>query len=285
MPEVHRVAFDGPATLYVEEFGRAHAGAAPRPGHEHRGAVVFGHSLLCDGRIFSDQVTDLAQDHHVLNLDFRGHGRSDPPPRSYTLADVATDYLRAMDALSVERATLVGLSMGGMAALLLALSHPERVAGLVLIDTSASAERPHNRARQLALATTARLFGPRPWLVRQATALLFGATFRAQHPDEVAVWEQRIAALNRAGLARGVAAVAGRRDVTARLPDIVAPTLVIVGDEDTATPPVYARTLAAAVPHARLEVLPATGHLASVERPRVVAKLIRQFLTGRATPG
>jgi len=94
-----------------------------------------------------------------------------------------------------------------------------------------------------------------------------------------------MAALPRAGVARGVAAVANRPDLTRRLPDVAAPCLIVVGEEDRSTPVVFSRTLAAALPEARLEVLPATGHLVSVERPRVVAKLLRHFLTGRATLG
>lgn len=277
MSEVHRVPFDGDAALYVEEYGKAHGG--PRAASRPRGdAVVFGHTLLTDGRIFIDQVTDLAQDHHVLNVDLRGHGRSDAPRRAFTLVDTAVDYLRAMDACGVARATLVGASMGAMAALRLALSHPDRVAGLVLIGASASAERPTSRARLLALGATARLLGPRPWLVRQASELLFGPTFRAAHPEVVGRWEEQLARLDPAGIARAVAAVAQRPDLTARLFQITAPTLLLVGDEDRMTPPARSRTLAAALPHARLELLPATGHLPSVERPRAVAGFIRHFL-------
>lgn len=269
--EIHRVAFAPGAALYVEELGR-----------EHGETVIFGHSLLCDGRIFVDQVTDLAQDHHVLNVDFRGHGRSDTPPRAYSMADQADDYLRVLDALGIERATFAGLSMGGMAAIRVAIAHPDRVRALVLIDTSASGEEAMKRARYTALATTARLFGPRPWLTRQASAVMFGQTFHREHPEIVAQWQDAMGQLDRRALALAVKMVVGREDMTKRLRDIQAPTLVIVGDEDVATPPVYARTLQAAIPNARLETIPMTGHLSTVERPRVLAKLIRHFVEQQA---
>ncbi|TNF36901.1 MAG: alpha/beta fold hydrolase [Deltaproteobacteria bacterium] len=267
MAEVHRIGFARSASLYVEELGRGHGAS-----------VLFGHSLLCDGRMFVDQVNDLAQDHHVLNVDFRGHGRSDAPRRAYSMYDQADDYLRVMDALKVDRASIVGLSMGGMAAMRLAMTHPDRVRSLVLLDTSASREKSAARARFTALATTARLFGPRPWLTRQAAAVMFGATFLREHPEIVAQWEASMQKLDKRAVAHAVQAVVTRDDVTRRLREITAPTLVVVGDEDVATPPVYARTLAAAIPNARLEVVPMTGHLSTVERPRVTGKLIRKFL-------
>jgi len=267
MADTHRIGYARGASLYVEDLGQ-----------DNGDTVVFGHSLLCDGRMFADQVTDLAQDHRVLNVDFRGHGRSDPPPRRFTIYDVADDYLRVMDALKVERASVVGLSMGGQAALRLAMTHPDRVRALVLLDTTASREETLKRARYSALAATARLVGPRAWLARQASNIMFGPTFRAAHPEIVAQWEARIQQLDKRAVARAVETVVSRDDVTRRLHDIAAPSLVVVGDEDEAAPPVYSRTLAAAIPDARLEVLPMTGHLSTIERPRVVGLLIRRFL-------
>lgn len=266
MAESHRVALGDGTSLYVEELGRAHGTA-----------VVFGHSLLCDGRMFTDQVIDLARDHHVINIDFRGHGRSDPPSRAYSMADQAGDTLRVMDALGIERAILVGLSMGGMAAMRLALEHPDRVAGLALLNTSAGREEALKRARYGALAAVTRLFGTQPWIMRQASRALFGATFLRDQPDVVALWEQRIAAMDRRALALAVKMVTGRPDLTGRLGELRVPTLVVVGDEDVATPLVYARTLAAAIPGARLEVVPMTGHLSTVERPELMTKLLRAF--------
>jgi 3-oxoadipate enol-lactonase len=269
--EIHRVAYAPGAALYVEELGR-----------EHGDTVLFGHSLLCDGRMFADQVTDLAQDHHVLNVDFRGHGRSDAPPHPYGMVDQAEDYLRVLDTLGIERATFVGISMGGMAALRVAIAHPDRVRALVLIDTSAGGEEALKRARYTALATTARLFGPRPWLTRQASAVMFGQTFHREHPEIVAQWEDAMGQMDRRAIALAVKMVVGREDLTRRLHAIQAPTLVIVGDEDVATPPVYAKTLSVAIPGARLETIPMTGHLSTIERPRVLAKLIRHFVEQQA---
>ncbi len=269
MAETHRVDLGDGTSLYVEELGKGHGRA-----------VVFGHSLLCDGRMFMDQVTDLAQDHHVINIDFRGHGRSDAPRRDYTIVDQGRDYGRVMDALGVDAAVIVGLSMGGMAALHFALERPERVSGLVLIDTSAEHERAFKRVKYAALARAARLLGMRRWLARQGADVLFGATFRSEQPEVVETWEDRIMQLDPRAAARAVKMVAGRPSVRARLGEIRVPALVIVGDEDTATPPPNARVLAEGLPSARLEVLALTGHLSTSEKPAETTRLIRGFCSG-----
>lgn len=266
MAESLRVDVGG-VELYVEVLG-----------DEGAPAVVFGHSLLCDGRMFSDQVTDLARDHRVVNIDFRGHGRSGVPTRRFTMGDLGRDYARVMDAVGVDRAVIVGLSMGGMAAMHLALDAPGRVAGLVLLDTSADREVVKAKAKYGALALTTRLFGVRDFHLRAIMPIMFSETFRAGSPDVVSLWSERIRGMDTAGMVKAEAAVSGRPSVVRALRAVSAPTLVIAGEDDIATPPSRARQLAAAIPGARLQMIPATGHLSTIERPVVTTKLIRQHV-------
>jgi len=275
--EVRRVPFGAGLTLHVSAHG---------PDAPDAPVVVFGHSLLCDGEMFDAQVADLARDHRVLNVDFRGHGRSDAPLGAYTMADQGQDYARVLDAFGVESAAIVGLSMGGMAALHFALASPARVRALALLDTSAGPERLAKRARYGALATMARLFGVGRWLSGQAIGVMFGETFRREHPEVVERWAGKLRTLDRRALARAVKMVTSRPSVVAELGRVEAPTLVVVGDEDVATPPSVARQLAAHIPGARLEVLPRTGHLSTVEQPELMGKLLRAFLVSvRRTSG
>jgi 3-oxoadipate enol-lactonase len=257
----------GGVRLHVEEHG---AGSP----------VVFGHSLLCDGTMFARQVQDLSAEHRVLNVDFRGHGRSGVPAGPYSILDQAEDYRRVLDALSVERALFVGLSMGAMAAMHLALEHPSRVAGLVLMNTSAAPEEPWTKRLQYrAMARTAQLFGMRPFLQAKVRTIMFGASFRRERPEVVEHWLGRFAALDRQGLARAVEMVVSRPGIEHRLHELRTPALVIAGAEDSATPPSKARRLADALPGARLEILPGTGHLSTIERPEQTTALIGRFLS------
>ncbi len=241
-------------------------------------AVVFGHGLLYDGRIFEPQARALAGDHRVVVLDFRGHGGSGIPPGAWTIGDHVRDYVTAMDALGIERAAVVGHSLGGMAALHVALEHPDRVRALVLIAASAAAETLVKRGRYLTLAAIARVFGMQPWLLREASKAMFGATYRRTEPKRVKRWLGLPAQMEPAVLYRAVRMVTARPSVTRRLPEIRAPALILVGTEDETTPPPRARAMAQGIPDARLEVLPRAGHMLTIERPEETARLIGSFL-------
>lgn len=265
MTTTHAVDVGG-ASLHIVERGTG----AP---------VVFGHGLLFDHHMYDGQVETLAPDHRVVLLDWRAHGGSDAPAARWTMEDQGLDYVRVMDALGIDQAVVIGQSMGGMAALHVALRHPERVRGLVLIDTSAAAEPVLRRIKYMTLAFLARTVGMHPALLEQAAAVAFGPTFRETQPATVRSWMDRWAGMDPKIVARAVRVPVSRPSVVGRLSEITAPTLVIVGAEDETTPPSESLRLAHRLPHARLEILPRTGHMAPIERPEEVARLIRRFLT------
>lgn len=242
--------------------------------------VLFGHSLLLDRTMFSAQVAELARDFRCVNIDFRGHGESAQPPRGFSMRDQADDYRKVLDHLGLERAAIVGLSMGAMAAMHFAVAHPGRVSALVLMSTSAEPEPPAARAKDMALAVMARLFGVGAFIKKQVAPLMFGERFRAEHPQVVAAWMDRIARLDRKGLYRAVTMVMSRPAVGPRLAEIRVPTLVVTGDQDQATPPALGQTIAETIPGAELRLLPRTGHISTVEEPEVTTKLIRFALEG-----
>lgn len=239
--------------------------------------VLFGHSLLFNRGMFDAQVAELSRDFRCVNIDFRGHGASAIPPRGFRITDQAEDYRKVMDHLGIGRAAIVGLSMGGMAGMHLAVAHPSRVAGLVLLNTSADPEPASARAKDMALALMARVFGANAFIRKQVAPLMFGATFRAASPEVVEAWMQQIATLDRSGLYRAVTMVMSRPAVP-RLGDIRAPTFVIAGDEDAAIPVNRMERIAAAIPNAELRILPRTGHISTVEQPEVTTKLLRVWL-------
>lgn len=261
---VHTVPVDG-TTLHVTDEG-----AGP--------ALVFGHGYLFDHTMYDGQVADLALDHRVVRLDWRAHGASGMPKGSWTVREQGHDYARVMDSLAIEQAVVIGQSMGGMAALHLALEHPTRVRGLVLIDTSAAREALIRRIKYAGLVRLVRLFGMRRWILREAAAVSFSRSFRRSRPAVVRGWMDRWAALDADYVRRTVPVPVGRPSVVHRLGEIEAPTLVIWGTRDRTTPRKAASQLARGIPNARLEVLSDTGHMSPIERPLEVAQLIREFL-------
>ena len=237
--------------------------------------VVLLPSLGATHRSWDGQVAPLvAAGLRVIAVDARGHGASPVPDGPYAVADLGADVLALLDRLGARRAHVVGLSLGGATALWLAAEHPDRVDRLVAACTSAD-------------------FGePGPWRERAATVRAHGtgsiaATVvrrwlpEAEHAaraDELAALEAMVAATPAEGYAACCEAIAAC-DLGARLGAIAAPTLVLGGREDPATPPGHQERIAAAVPGARLELLDNAAHLAHLSRPDLFARLVAGHLT------
>jgi 3-oxoadipate enol-lactonase len=216
----------------------------------------------------------LARGYRVLSYDNRGIGESEIPPGPYTVADLAADAVQVLDEAEVERAHVLGLSLGGMAAQLLAADHPERVDRLVLASTTPGDGVGHPLPEQTrALIAEAATLPPEVALRRfVANALAPGSplveevlAYRQLHPPDPVGWAGQAAA----GLGWDAAEVLHR---------ITAPTLVIAGTVDTVVDPMNAWVLSAGISGAELELIHGAGHLAYWERPEEFATLVERFL-------
>ena len=237
--------------------------------------VVFAGSLGSDLRMWEPQVAPLvARGYRVVRYDTRGHGGSPVPPAPYRLDDLGADFLALLDDLEVERAHLVGLSLGAMSGLWLGVHAPDRIASLVLCCTSAKLGPPSmwaDRARTVRERGTEAVAdaGVRRWLT---------PAYAASHPDVAEFLRAMIAAVPAEGYA-ACCEVIETMDQLGDLPAIKAPTLVIAGGDDPATPPEeHARPIADGIPGARLEVVPDAAHLGSYERPEEFTRLILDHL-------
>jgi 3-oxoadipate enol-lactonase len=198
----------------------------------------------------------------VWALDARGHGDSAWDGRPFTVEDMADDAAAVLDALGSGPVGVVGMSMGGCTALALALRRPDLVTRLVLADTTASygPDRVAQWEQRAVQAETS----PREALLDFQQTRWFSDPFRATEPAEC----DRVAGVfvGTSAAVHGAACRAlGAFDVTERLPEITAEALVLVGDEDYATPPVMAEALAGQLPKSDLRVLPGTRHLSMIE--------------------
>jgi pimeloyl-ACP methyl ester carboxylesterase len=222
----------------------------------------------------------LSERFRVIAFDNRGAGRSSAPAGPYTTRQMADDAAALLEQLGIERAHVIGISMGGMNAQELALAHPERVDRLVLYATYAR-PRPaiHDpwftnwvdayerkfAAEQLAVMML-------PWFLTPA--------FMAQ-PDHVEAAIAEWVADPYPAPAHGVVAQAAAclsHDTLDRLGQVAAPTLVLVGAEDILTPVACAQELAESIPGAQLHVLERGGHTPDVEYPEAVAAAMLAFL-------
>jgi 3-oxoadipate enol-lactonase len=231
--------------------------------------LVLSGSLGSTLAMWRPQVQPLSERFRLIRIDHRGHGGSPVPPGPYRMADLAGDAIALLDALGVQRVAWCGLSLGGMVGMYLASEHPERIRTLTLCCTSAYfPDRTPWRDRIAAVAEG----GTAP-IAGDVVARWFTPGWAAAHPEVVAEARAMVADTPDDGYLACCQAVEvwDHRD---RLGAITAPTLVIGGAEDPATPvEPHARTLAGGIPGARLEVLEA-AHLATVERAEQATPLI-----------
>jgi len=218
---------------------------------------------------------------HVIAPHARGFGAdastADAPGAAVELDDFAGDIVDLMDGLHVHEAVFCGLSMGGYVAFSLLRLAPRYVQGLVLADTRPQADTAEAREARDRNADLARREGVGV-LVDQMIPKLVGETTRREQPA-VAARVRELALENSAGsIAAALGAMKRRPDSTALLHDIHVPTLVIVGDEDTITPPAVAEQMQRAIPGAKLVVLPGVGHLSSLEDPGAFNTALARFL-------
>jgi len=240
-------------------------------------AVVLGHSFLCDTHMWAAVAPALAERYRVINVDFRGHGGS-TAPSPHTLEDLADDWRATLDREGIARAALVGLSMGGMTAMRLALSTPDRVAGLGLLDTSADPEPPTKRVQYRFMAGLERRFGHIAIIDAIVPRIMMSATTRRTRRDLYDREAARLKKVDVNALYWTSRAVFDRVSIVSRLAEIRCPTLVMVGAEDVATTPAKSRRLAAGIRGARLVELPGAGHLSALETPDAVVRELQAFL-------
>lgn len=243
---------------------------------EGRGPVVtLAHSLATDLSLWDGLTAELSKDFTVLRYDARGHGRTSAPDGPYDFPTLVADLAGLLDALKIARTHFVGLSMGGMLGQHFALAAPERLDRLVLVSTS-SRTPPEAGAVWDERIATARAQGMAAH-VEATLARWFTAPYRAAHPETMARIGALVAATPVAGFAGWGAAIC-TLDVTDRLGAVRAPTLVVVGADDPGTPPALSRTIAAAIPGARLEIVPAASHQLVIEQAQTFRRLLADFL-------
>ena len=235
--------------------------------------LLLLNSIGCDLSLWDGVMPHLAE-FRVLRMDTRGHGGSDSPEGEYTLDELAADALCVLDAAGEDKAAICGLSLGGMTAMSLALCAPDRVSALVLACTSAAMDAESWNAR----ATTVRRQGMGA-IAETVMARFFTEPVRRDHPDVAEDVRAKFLKIDPSGYAGCCAAI---RDMALldRIAAIAAPTLVIAGDRDVATPfHGHGDKIQGRIAGARAAMM-ASGHLAPVELPMPFAVQLKTFLSG-----
>jgi 3-oxoadipate enol-lactonase len=242
--------------------------------------VFFGHGLLFSGWMFRPQITALADEYRCVAIDWRGQGESAATKDGYDMDTLAEDAVALIESLDVAPVHYVGLSMGGFVGQRIAARRPELVRTLALLDTSAGPEDPDKVKHYKQLGRIYRFTGMR--LLRKAVLpIMFGPAFLADTSKKPVIdeWQRRLKASPRSGISKAVMGVADRLPIEDEISRIIAPTLVIVGTDDAATPPAKSQLITERIPDARLAQLPDCGHTSTLEQPDTVTRLLKALLT------
>jgi pimeloyl-ACP methyl ester carboxylesterase len=265
MPEFERDGWN----LYYEDVGEGPP-------------VLLIHGLLFDASQLEPQVRALKDRYRFITPDVRNHSRSEFRAEEYTLWDLMEDQIALLDHLGIERPTWGGVSTGGFLSLRAALKHPERVGGMVLIDTQGGPESVDMGSMYDAAAAAVIESGWTDDIMGLATGMLFGASaseeLKAEWVEKWHSWPQHSAK-------ELIGVVTGREDITDRLGEIDAPAIVIHGEEDVAIPMERAEQLAAGLPNVvEFVVVPKGGHTSTLEQPEFVTAAVERFLEKIAPP-
>jgi len=241
--------------------------------------LLLLHAFPVDARMWNPVREPLSARLRLITPDQRGLGRSPLPAaeREPSLEDAARDVVALLDKLELDRVVLGGCSMGGYLTMAVLRLAPERVGGLVLVDTKMTADAPEaaeNRHRVAARATEEGVSG---WLAESMLPNLLADRTLNSRPDVVETLRDLIDSQPPAGVAWAARAMATRPDSADVLAAARVPALVVVGEEDGLTPPEAARAMADTLPDAELAVLSGAGHLTPLEEPHAFTEAVLRW--------
>jgi len=261
----------------LQHFVKGQAGklAVMEQGDPSGPAILMSHSILSSSMMWEQQAQLLAAcGWRVLRADIRGHGGSEAGPSPYHMDDLVADSIAILDALGIERAHYVGLSLGAMSGFGLGIRHPDRVLSLVLCDGRA------DMPEALGAVWNERIDASRAQgcsvLAHATTERWFGKAFLETHPEIAQRFQDTIGLTQVEGFV-GCAQAIQTLDYLPQASRIQAPTTLIVGANDGPLPQVM-NALCGVIPNAQLEVIANAGHLPNIDQPIAFnAALMRHF--------
>jgi 3-oxoadipate enol-lactonase len=237
--------------------------------------LVLGNSIGTTAELWDGQMPAFTRHFRVIRYEHRGHGGSTAPPGPYSIDALATDVLDLLDRLGVERASFAGISLGAMVAMRIGSTAPARVERLALCCTSAGLGRPDHWAARAALVRD-------EGMAAMTDAVLdrwLTPAFRDRNPEAVAQLVKTFESVDPEGYA-GCCDAIGAMDQLGTIRAITAPTLVLAGAADPATPPAHAEAIHERVAGSTLVVLADAAHLANLDQPAAFTDAVLGHLHG-----
>jgi 3-oxoadipate enol-lactonase len=239
--------------------------------------VFFLHGFPFNHRMWSEQIALAAKTHRAVAYDIRGHGSSDVGDGQYSIEAHVDDLVGLMDFLKIPKAVLVGLSMGGYVTLRALERNPERFIAAVLCDTRSEADTNEGKIKRFSGVRTVKQEGPATFADTFVRAVFAEESFTT-NPGAVRMIHGIISHTPALSIAGTLLALASRTDTTESLQHISIPTLILVGEKDTLTPPAAARSMHERIPGSELRIIPRAGHMSNLENPGIFNDALLSFL-------
>jgi pimeloyl-ACP methyl ester carboxylesterase len=238
--------------------------------------IVLIHGFPLSHEMWSSQIEALKNVYRVVAFDLRGQGRSEGGDGQFTLEFLVDDLIALLDHLKINRAVLCGLSMGGYVSLRAVERNTQRVSGLVLCDTKSEADPNETKLARGASIRAIKRDGVEAYAESFLKGTLSPTSLKDRHVVETMA---KIIRQNQAlGLCGTLLALAGRTDTTSFLSKIEVPTLILVGEQDTLTPPEHSRRMQSLIQNSELHIIPKAGHMTNLENPTIFNAHLLSFL-------
>jgi len=240
-------------------------------------AVVFIHGFPFSHKMWNSQLYAMPNNIYTVAYDVRGHGLSELGDGQFTIEMFVDDLLALLDHLSIEKAVLCGLSMGGYIALRAFERYPEKIAGLILCDTKSEPDSNEAKVKRTNAIKSIKAEGVQIFADNFVKDVFCDQTFGSK-PDIIEFAKQMICANSSFGICGTQLALASRTDTTSALSAINVPTCIIVGELDKLTPPSTAQAMHKTIANSELHILPNAAHMSNLENAIDFNKAIIAFL-------
>lgn len=243
--------------------------------------VIFIHGFPFSHRMWTSQggqTEALAGTHRIIAYDVRGHGESEVGDGHYSIEFFVDDLIALMNHLSVEKAILCGLSMGGYIALRAIERHPERVMGLILCDTRSEADPNEGKVKRSQAIKDLEENGLKIYAENFVKSVFAPESLQSK-ADSVKMIQSIIERTSPVAIRGTLLALAARTDTTAALPFIKCPTLILTGEKDLLTPPSAAQSMHEKIPNSEIHIIPKAAHMSNLENSAEFNSHLVPFVT------
>lgn len=239
--------------------------------------LVFVHGFPFSKEMWQPQIDALKNEYHVIAYDVRGHGATDVGDGQYSVEYFVDDLIGLLDHMNLTSVVAAGLSMGGYIVLRAVERHPERFRALVLCDTRSEADGNEGKIKRAQQAKVVKTDGAQKFAEGFIKAVFYEKTFQT-NPRAVETIRAIIERTSPLAIAGTLIALAGRTDTTSSLHNINVPTLIMVGQHDTLTPPSASQAMKENIPNAEMHVIPDAAHMSNMENATEFNGHLKLFL-------